>query len=103
MSNYYRLAVLSEQKVYNLGKSYGAKDTLPILLSTLDESQDVVLYGDESHAFLEDKYEYNEGFELVSDFAKRKELLKNKGMNLQEFYELFEKHGGLVLSVEKFL
>lgn len=98
MSNYIRVADLTNQKVYLLGTAYSSTHTLPVLLKKLSKNTtSIILYGDESHNFLEDKYEYEKEFERV-DFSyvpsDSIEWIAANLWDLNEFYELFSEYGG---------
>lgn len=98
MSNYIRVADLSAKKVYLLGKARSAASNLPLLLMQLStEPTKIVLYGDESHGFLEDKYEDEENFEQIlfdSHAGDSVEWVNSNKWSSDEFNELFEEYGG---------
>ncbi|MEK3955758.1 MULTISPECIES: hypothetical protein [unclassified Psychrobacillus] len=102
MSNLIRVADISAKKVYSLGKARNAANILPLLLSQLSlKSTQIVLYGDESHAFLEDKYEDEQNFEqnmLDSYTDDWVDWAKSNKWSLEEFNELFEVYGGNIVT-----
>lgn len=106
MAEYYRVAIPSQKKVYKLGTLHSAIKTFPLLLEDEGAFQEFVLYGDETHAFLEDKYEDREGYEKVqydtipSDMS---EWVERKSYTTAEFKVVFEEFGGKkVMKVNKF-
>lgn len=101
MSNYYSLVKLKDKTVYSLGTKNSARQSLPLLLLELDDYCDVVLYGDETHAFLEDKYEYNLSFEKIifdSIPSDKIELIKRIELKLEEFDNIFEENSGEIIN-----
>lgn len=103
MSNYIRVADISAKKVYSMGKAHSAASTLPLLLKQLSSAKDtkLVLYGDESHGFLDDKYEDSEEFEQISfdSYADDQvEWVKSNKWSFDEFDELFEEYGGNIVT-----
>lgn len=106
MAEYYKLAVLPDRNSYFLGTKHAAKGALMLLLNETDVEKDVVLYGDETHAFLEERYEGDEEFNRVdfSDVSLDKvALLENIELSRAEFEQIFEDYGGKVVSVKAFL
>lgn len=100
MSNYIRVADISAKKVYSLGKAHSAASMLPLLLMQLEQTK-LVLYGDESHGFLEDKYEVEENFQNVtfdSYTDDQVEWVELNKWSFDEFDELFEEYGGIIVT-----
>ena len=106
MAEYYRVVIPAEQKVYKLGTLHSAMKTFPLLLENEGAFQEFILYGDETHAFLQDRYEYTEDIELV-DYdtipLEKEEWLEQKSYTASEFRVVFEEFGGkLVRKINKF-
>lgn len=66
MSQTFKLAVPSLQKVFNLGSLHSAMHTLPLFLRDAPDTQTFMLYRDGD--FLEDRFEDEQNFE-VKDFS----------------------------------
>lgn len=100
--NYYKIVDLNNKVLFNIGKVYEAKLYLPFFANLYNEKE-VILFGDESHENLDDKYklieyggEYKEG--SIDDFHIDMEELDEICMSYREFYTIFEKIGGCLTS-----
>jgi len=65
MSNYYSVAVIEEKTVYYMGKFSSTRFILPLFFKNNCKNKTFCIYGDESHAWCEDKYEYDEDYDLI--------------------------------------
>lgn len=63
MSECYYVVVEGEKVVYELGTMSAAATTFPLLLKKELPLKEFILFGDETHSWLEDKYLYNPGYE----------------------------------------
>jgi len=107
MSEYYIIADIDSKKVYNLGSKTSAKYSLPYI-AKLTEGNMVCFFGDETHGFLEDKYEsgtYEEDYgqkwgpkylscDVIIDESYR-EWLDNINISYDTFFSILEHLGGI--------
>lgn len=106
MSEYYRVSIPRKKITYYLGTSSAAQQTLPLLVNEVIEDEHFVLWGDETHAWLEDEYNYAKQYEEVdysSYSSTLSELVKMTELSEEIFDELFEELGGETISKETFL
>ena len=98
--DYIRFVDLENKKVYDLGKRSEAKYYLPFLAHQF-QGRPVVLYGDETHCYLEDKYETEEYREYKECLLSCKDFginnLNNNEMSMADFNKIFEEIGGKVV------
>jgi len=97
MSNYYSVAVIEEKTIYYMGKASSASFILPLFLKNNCTNKTFCIYGDESHAWCEDKYEYNEGYDLI-EFdnypAIETEWVEEHCLSREQFDKLINEIGG---------
>lgn len=107
MAEYFCVAIPSQEKVYKLGTISSARRTFPLLLNNEGAFETVILYGDETHARLHDKYEYDENAYETVDYdsypSELSETVDQKAYSEAEFRVVFNEFGGkLVRMVNKF-
>ena len=100
--DYISFVDIKNKKIYDIGKRSSAKYYLPFLAYKY-QGKPVVIYGDETHGYLEDKYEVKEyGGEYEEYFIENENIdgniLDDITMSIEEFKEIFEKIGGKVVT-----
>ena len=100
--DYISFVDIENKKIYDIGKRSSAKYYLPFLAYKY-QGKPVVVYGDETHGYLEDKYEVKEyGGEyeecLIENENIDGNILDDITMSIKEFQEIFEKIGGKVVT-----
>ena len=100
--DYISFVDIENKKIYDIGKRSSAKYYLPFLAYKY-QGKPVVIYGDETHGYLEDKYEVKEyGGEyeecLIENENIDGNILDDITMSIEEFREIFEKIGGKALT-----
>lgn len=100
--NYYRLVDIQNKTLYDLGKASEAKFYLPFF-ADMYKNKEILLFGDETHGLLDDKYElkeyggdYDEG--SFENLSIDRNLLGDIEMSYNEFYYIFEKIGGEIIT-----
>ena len=93
---------IENKKIYDIGKRSSAKYYLPFLAYKY-QGKPVVIYGDETHGYLEEKYaikEYSGEYEecLIENENIDGNILDDITMSIKEFQEIFEKIGGKVVT-----
>lgn len=93
---------IENKKIYDIGKRSSAKYYLPFLAYKY-KGKPVVVYGDETHEYLEEKYKINKyggEFEecLIENENIDSNILDDITMSIAEFYEIFDKIGGKVVT-----
>ena len=100
--DYINFVDIESKKIYDLGKASEAKLYLPFLAHKY-AGKPVVIFGDETHCYLEDKY-------LLKDYGGEYEPLSITGENInidklyeaeisdEEFKKVFLKMGGKIVS-----
>ena len=93
---------IENKKIYDIGKRSSAKYYLPFLAYKY-KGKPVVVYGDETHEYLEEKYKINKyggEFEecLIENENIDSNILEDITMSIAEFYEIFDKIGGKVVT-----
>ena len=93
---------VENKKIYDIGKRSSAKYYLPFLAYKY-QGKPVVVYGDETHEYLEEKYEVKEyGGEyeeyLIGNENINSNILDDITMSIKEFQEIFDKIGGKVVT-----
>lgn len=97
MAEYYRVVIPETKKVFKLGTLHNAIHTFPLLLEKVVLTNSFILYGDETHGFLQDRYEYNDDFEVL-EFH----IISNRDIEwtnefkytTEKFREIFNELGG---------
>lgn len=102
MADYISLVDITSKSIYDLGKATSAKHLLPYF-AHIFHGQPVVIFGDETHGYLEDEYlstRYGGEYEEVNvDYGKiDSNALDEVTMSYKEFSEIFEKIGGKVIT-----
>lgn len=102
MADYISLVDVNNKRIYDLGKATSAKHLLPYF-AHIFLGQPVVVFGDETHGYLEDKYlptNYGGEYEEANvDYGKiDSNALDEVNMSHKEFSEIFEKIGGKVIT-----
>lgn len=102
MADYISFVDIENKKIYDIGKRNEAKYYLPYLASKFQDKP-IIFFGDETHCFLEDKYEikeYGGEYDEISweyeDYDS--DILDDINMSGKEFNEIFEKVGGKVIT-----
>jgi hypothetical protein len=102
MADYINLVDIENNIVYDLGKTCEAKYYLPYLGYKF-KNKPILIFGDETHGWLENKYktiefdgEYKQG--NLQDFDMNNDILDNIEMSKEEFYEIFDKIGGEIIT-----
>ena len=97
MSNYYSVAIIEDKTVYWMGKYSSAKHILPLFLKNNCTNKTFCIYGDETHAWCEDKYEYGEVYDLI-EFdnypAIETEWVEEHYLSREEFDNMINTIGG---------
>ena len=98
--DYISFVDIENKKIYDIGKRYSAKYYLPFLAYKY-HGKPVVVYGDETHGYLEEKYdtkEYGGEYEecLLGNENIDSNILDDIEMSIAEFQEIFGKIGGKV-------
>ena len=97
MSNYYSVAIIEDKNVYWMGKYSSAKHILPLFLKNNCINKTFCIYGDETHAWCEDKYEYDEVYDLI-EFdnypAIETEWVEEHCLSREEFDNMINTIGG---------
>jgi len=104
MSNYYSVAVIEEKTVYYMGKACFARFILPLFFKNNCKNKTFCIYGDESHAWCEDKYEYDEDYDLIefdSYPAIETEWVEKNCLSKDQFNKLINKIGGKEVRINK--
>ena len=103
MSEYYSIANITNKNIYYLGTKHAAKDTLPLFVRNFDEKDTIILYGDETHSRIHDKYLFEDSFKEI-DYStysvKCVDLIKAIGMSRDEFTNKFNEIGGVVIRIK---
>lgn len=91
--DYISFVDISNKQKFDLGKRNSAKYYLPYLAYKSKDNQ-VLIFGDETHSFLEDQYAM--GYEEcpIEDENINNEILRGIEMSKAEFDEIFERIGG---------
>ena len=99
--DYINFIDIEAKKIYDLGKANEAKLYIPFLAYKY-AGKPVVLYGDETHCYLEDKYlvkgyggEYEE-LSITGEYYNIDSLFESE-MSDEEFANIFEKIGGKII------
>ena len=100
--DYISFVDIKNKRVYDIGKRFSAKYYLPFLAYKYQGKQ-VVVYGDETHGYLEEKYdtkEYGGEYEECSLGNENidSNILDDITMSIEEFQEIFDKIGGKVVT-----
>lgn len=100
--DYIKFVDIENKKIYDISKRSSAKYYLPYLAYKY-QGKPVVVYGDETHGYLEDKYMTKEyGGEYEEHFIENENIdgniLDDITMSIEEFREIFEKIGGKVVT-----
>ena len=98
--DYINLVDVKNKKMYDLGKRSSAKFYLPYA-AYIFNGKPIVIFGDETHSFLEDKYElkqYGGEYDECSLENYDADILTDIEMSYAEFEEIFEKIGGKEIS-----
>ena len=100
--DYISLVDIENKRIYNLGKITEAKYYLPYFADKFN-GKPIILFGDETHSYLDDKYvlkeyggEYEECF--VGNENCNDDILCDINMCRLEFVDIFEKIGGKVIT-----
>lgn len=97
MADYISLVDIENKTIYDLGKASEAKYYLPYL-AFIYQDKPILIYGDETHGWCEDKYEYEEEENYskkgINSFNMNRDTLDNIIMSRAEFYEIFNQIGG---------
>lgn len=99
--DYINFVDIESKKIYDLGKASEAKFYLPFLAHKY-AGKPVVLYGDETHCYLEDKYllkAYGGEYEEISFTGEDYDIdaLFESEIGDEEFANIFEKIGGKII------
>ena len=102
MADYISFVDIENKRIYDLGKRSEAKHYLPFMAYKF-QGKPIVFFGDETHCYLEDKYETEEYGGEYEDYSLGNEdwnthLLTDIKMSKAEFNEIFEKIGGKVVT-----
>lgn len=100
--DYISLVDIENKRMYDLGKITEAKYCLPYFADKF-YGKPIVLFGDETHPQLEDKYvlkEYGGEYEdcSINDENYNDDVLSDIDMCRLEFKEIFEKIGGKIIT-----
>ena len=100
--DYISFVDIKNKRIYDIGKRSSAKYYLPFLAYKY-QGKPVVVYGDETHEYLEEKYEVKEyGGEyeeyLIGNENINSNILDDITMSIKEFQEIFDKIGGKVVT-----
>ena len=100
--DYISFVDIENKKIYDIRKRSSAKYYLPFLAYKY-QGKPVVIYGDETHGYLEEKYaikEYSGEYEecLIENENIDGNILDDITMSIKEFQEIFEKIGGKVVT-----
>lgn len=100
--DYISLVDIENKRMYDLGKITEAKYYLPYFADKFN-GKPIVIFGDESHPQLEDKYalkKYGGEYEdySINDENYNDDVLSDIDMSRMEFREIFEKIGGKVIT-----
>lgn len=101
MAERFYVATPKDKRLYSLGTAHSAKETFPLLLEELGTAVEFVLFGEETHAFLEDQYKDDENFEVVyydSIPTEKQSLSDNISYAREEFLQIFNNFGGKVVN-----
>ena len=100
--DYINFVDIESKKIYDLGKVNEAKLYLPFLVHKY-AGKPVVIFGDETHCYLEDKYllkayggEYEEHSITEEEDYDIDDLFEQE-MSDEEFANIFEKIGGKII------
>lgn len=99
---YISLVDIENKRIYNLGKITEAKYYLPYFADKFS-GKPTILFGDETHSYLDDKYVLKEyGGEYEECFVENEncndDILFDVNMCKLEFIDIFEKIGGKVIT-----
>lgn len=97
MAEVYYVAIPHEKKLYYLGTLHSAKSTFPLLMEEVGSGVAFVLFGEDTHAFLDDQYKDNDAFEEIEyDFiSSDKDVLSEKvSYSREEFLKILWEYGG---------
>ena len=100
--HYIKFVDIENKKIYDIGKRSSAKYYLPFLAYKY-QGKPVVVYGDETHGYLEEKYDTKEYGGEYEEYSLGNEnidsnILDDIEMSIAEFQEIFEKIGGKVIT-----
>ena len=102
--DYINFVDINNKKIYDLGKRIEAKCYLPYLANKYADKP-IVLFGDETHCYLENTYERREFGGEYEECSMANENWKDfdishpdAEMSLDNFNEVFNKIGGKIIS-----
>lgn len=103
MAEYYSVAVPADKKIYTLGTKSSARFTLPLFICNILGDKSFVFYHD--GGFLEDRYEYDLQYEIVSfDFIPVNDIPFAESIQLSdgEFTVFYERLKGSEVTRNEF-
>lgn len=100
--DYISFVDIENKRIYDLGKRCIAKYYLPFMAYKF-QGKPVIIFGDETHGFLEEKYEIKKYGGIYEEYHMENEdfdgnILDDIEMSKKEFNEIFEKIGGKIIT-----
>lgn len=100
--DYLSFVDIENKKIYDIGKRSCAKYYLPFLAYKY-KNKPIILFGDETHCYLDEKYKKKEYGGEYEEYLMENEnidcdILDNINMSIAEFEDIFDKIGGKVVT-----